>query len=107
VTAALYSIGIPPEILGLHALTEKDREFILEHYRYVIEDLTDACRYLNPESSFIPEEIMRILPDWVDCDPHHEHMALSGRIEKAMSACQIDSVQDMIIRAGAIRKFLG
>jgi len=34
-------------------------------------------------------------------------MNLSSRIEKAVTACQIDSVNDLIIRAGAIRKFLG
>ena len=107
VTAALYSIGIPPEVLGLSALTENDREFVLENYRYVTEDLSDACRYLNPDSSFLPDEIKKILPDWIEIDPHSEHRVLSGQIEKAVTACQIDSVQDMIIRAGAIRKFLG
>jgi len=107
VTAALYSIGIPPEVLGLSALTENDREFVLENYRYVTEDLSDACRYLNLDSSFLPDEIKKILPDWIEIYPHSEHRVLSGQIEKAVTACQIDSVQDMIIRAGAIRKFLG
>ena len=107
VTAALYSVGIPPEILGLQALNEKDREFVFENYKYIIEDLTDACRYLNPDSSYLPEEVKKILPEWIDIDPHPEHMNLSSQIEKAVTACQIDSVKDLIIRAGAIRKFLG
>lgn len=107
VTAALYSIGIPPEILGLDALTEKDRDFIMDQYRYIIDDLKDACRYLNPESSFLPAEVKKVLPDWIDYEPHPEHMALSSQIEDAVTSCRIDSVQDMIIRAGAIRKFLG
>lgn len=107
VTAALYSIGIPPEILGLNALTEKDREFILEHYLYVEEDLTDATRYLNPESSYLPPEVKKAVYDWIDPDPHPEHALLTTRIEEAVHACQLDSVQDMIIRAGTIRKFLG
>ena len=106
-TAALYSIGIPPEILGLQVLTDRDRDFIMEHYRYIVDDLTDACRYLNPESSFLPDEIKKILPDWIDIDPNPEHMVLSSQIEKAIDACQIESLQDMIIRAGAVRKFLG
>ncbi|MGV8109204.1 phosphoenolpyruvate carboxylase [Methanospirillum sp.] len=107
VTAALYSIGIPPEILGLNVLTEKDRDFVMDNYRYITDDLADACRFLNPDSTYLPADVKKILPDWVDLDPHPEHMALSGQIEKAVTACQIDSVQDMIIRAGAIRKFLG
>ena len=88
-------------------MTEKDREFILENYRHISDDLTDACRYLNPDSFFLPDEIKKVLPDWVESDPHPEHMALSGQIEKAVTACHIDSVKDLIIRAGAIRKFLG
>ncbi len=107
VTAALYSVGIPPEILGLQALNEKDREFVFENYKYILDDLNDACRYLNPDSSYLPEEVKKILPEWIDIDPHPEHMNLSSRIEKAVTACQIDSVNDLIIRAGAIRKFLG
>lgn len=107
VTAALYSIGIPPEVLGLHALTDRDRDFVMEHYRYIVDDLNDACRYLNPESSFLPEEIKKILPEWIDVSPNTEHMALASQIEEAIGACQIESLQDMIIRAGAVRKFLG
>jgi len=48
-----------------------------------------------------------VLPDWIDIDPHPEHQALSSQIEKAVTSCQIENVQDAIIRAGAIRKFLG
>lgn len=107
VTAALYSIGIPPEILGLNALTDKDRNFVLEQYRYIGDDLTDACRYLNPDSPYLPAELKMVLPDWIDIDPHPEHQALSSQIEKAVTSCQIENVQDAIIRAGAIRKFLG
>lgn len=79
----------------------------MEHYRYIVDDLNDACRYLNPESSFLPEEIKKILPEWIDVSPNTEHMALASQIEEAIGACQIESLQDMIIRAGAVRKFLG
>lgn len=107
VTAALYSIGIPPEILGLNVLTDNDRDFILENYRYISDDLKDACRYLNPDSTYLPEDLKKALPDWIDYEPHPEHMALSGQIEKAVTSCRIDTVHDLIIRAAVIRKFLG
>ena len=50
VTAALYSVGIPPEILGLNALTDDDTDFILGNYRYFKEDLMDATQCLNQDT---------------------------------------------------------
>jgi len=55
-TAALYSIGIPPEILGLNALDEKDLEFIGEVYVNFEEDLRDALKYFNPDTLFLPKK---------------------------------------------------
>ncbi|MBN1168020.1 MAG: phosphoenolpyruvate carboxylase [Methanospirillaceae archaeon] len=56
-------MGIPPEILDLNALSEKDRDFLMDHYRYMGEDLNDACRFLNPESTYLPPEIKKVLPE--------------------------------------------
>ncbi|NLV28357.1 MAG: phosphoenolpyruvate carboxylase [Methanomicrobiales archaeon] len=107
VTAALYSIGIPPEILGLDALSDKDRDFVMDQYKYITNDLSDAGRFLNQESPYFPVELKSVLPDWIDIEPDQEHLILSEQIEKAVTSCQINSVQDKIIQAAAIRKFLG
>ncbi|MDG7048261.1 MAG: phosphoenolpyruvate carboxylase, partial [Nitrososphaerota archaeon] len=49
--AALYSIGLPPEILGLDAvlqLKEASFNILKEHYVNYKKDLEMACKYLNP-----------------------------------------------------------
>lgn len=107
VTAALYSVGIPPEILGLNALTEEDKDFIQANYRYVKEDLMDATQFMNPDTDYLPAQVKDALYSWIDPKPNSEHAELSQRIEQAMNTCQLDSVQDMVIQAGSIRKFLG
>jgi phosphoenolpyruvate carboxylase len=48
-TAALYSVGLPPEILGLNALDEDDLGFVREVYVNFEEDLRDAANILTPK----------------------------------------------------------
>ena len=45
--ASLYSIGIPPEILGMAALNDEDISFVREVYPSVYEDLAVALTYAN------------------------------------------------------------
>lgn len=53
-TAALYSIGIPPEIIGMGrgiaALSEKERATMLDAYSTLEEDIRTAGQYVNKEN---------------------------------------------------------
>ena len=46
-TTALYSIGVPPELLGLAALDQEDFAYLREIYPSFVEDLATALRYAN------------------------------------------------------------
>ena len=46
-TASLYSIGVPPELLGLAALTDSDLAFVREVYPSLDQDLHAALRFTN------------------------------------------------------------
>jgi len=49
-TAAMYTIGIPPELVGIRALnrlTEEELNIIEETYKYWRNDLQSAARYLS------------------------------------------------------------
>ncbi len=56
-TAALYSIGLPPEILGLSALSASEFEETKEFYKNIVPDLRDALMFYNENSPFIPVEV--------------------------------------------------
>ncbi len=56
-TCALYSIGIPPEILGLNILNRSEIRKLKRFYKNLNMDLQDALNYINIESSFLPSEI--------------------------------------------------
>jgi len=53
-TAAMYSLGIPPELIGtgrtLRALTKSEGELVHQMYRCIEHDLKLAGRYLNKEN---------------------------------------------------------
>jgi phosphoenolpyruvate carboxylase len=107
VTAALYSIGIPPEILGMNALTPEDIGFLKKTYVNFEADMADAVKYLNPDSLYLPEGVIKAVETVVPVHPDPEHQEITKRIEKGLTSCQMESFTDLILQAGHIRKFLG
>ncbi|PKL58982.1 MAG: phosphoenolpyruvate carboxylase, partial [Methanomicrobiales archaeon HGW-Methanomicrobiales-4] len=107
VTAALYSIGIPPEILGMNALTQDDILFLKSTYVNFEADLADAVRYLDPDSSYLPPGVVDAVRNIIPIKPDQAHMNITRRIEQGLAACQMASLTDLILQAGNIRKFLG
>ena len=63
-TAALYSVGFPPEILGLDGLDDADIGFVREIYVNFDEDLKAAARYLNTETGLVPGILRPGWPTW-------------------------------------------
>ncbi|MDF2461207.1 MAG: phosphoenolpyruvate carboxylase [Candidatus Saccharibacteria bacterium] len=53
-TAGLYSIGVPPEFIGvgraLADLSDRDLELVRDHYPALTDDLDRAGRYLNTDN---------------------------------------------------------
>lgn len=54
-TAALYSIGIPPEVLGLSALSAKDLDFVKESYVNFEACISEALKYYNQQTTYLPK----------------------------------------------------
>ncbi|MCD6490854.1 MAG: phosphoenolpyruvate carboxylase [Chloroflexi bacterium] len=107
-TASLYSIGLPPEILGLNALNDKDIQFIREIYVNFDSDLKDALRYLNPEGTFLPEALRRKIIDLeIDLDVDEEHKEITENILRILKKNEREDISEYILRAANLRKFLG
>ena len=55
---SFYSIGLPPEILGLDALSEKDIDFVREVSPHFDSNMSDALKFLDPDSlKLLPEKV--------------------------------------------------
>jgi phosphoenolpyruvate carboxylase len=108
-TAALYSIGIPPEVLGMNALTEDDMQFLRQIWSHLEEDLGDAIRYLNEESlHLLPDDLQKRLRQMLrDFPVDEEHRKISSELLRMYKDRHVTGIEEGILRAAAIRKFLG
>lgn len=107
--AACYSIGLPPEILGLNALDAEDFACMEDMYVNLLYDIKTSMSYFN-------EEVLTILPDsvkkelrfeWDGVTINREHRAVTSRIIKAVRENQTAGLQEMLVEAAQIRKSLG
>ncbi len=109
--AALYSIGLPPELLGLHALTGKDLSFLKTAYPGFFEDISIAASYYNEDvkkliSPKIAKDIEKALgvTNYVENLLHSEY---TTQIINALLSKKEETVSENIISAGKVRGFLG
>ncbi|MDO9036657.1 MAG: phosphoenolpyruvate carboxylase [Methanoregula sp.] len=106
-TSAMYSIGVPPEILGLSALDRDDLAFVREVYVNFDQDLLDAIRYMNPDSPFISPSMKEAAERICGSEIHDLHRQVTDSILLALHDNRNKDLQSMILQAANIRKFLG
>jgi len=108
--AALYSYGLPPELLGLSALDGKDIDVVEEAYPNFRKDISSSLQYLNRENlKYFPKEIQenvgKVLEIGFDHQENRQHSTvtkiIAGNLGKQLP------VEEDILRAGWIRGFLG
>ena len=107
-TTALYSIGLPPEILGINALDRDDIKFLKGTYLHFEDDLNDALSYFNPNTEFIPQEVktrLKSLPLDFQLDP--EHKEITDIIINLLKENRPDNMEEHIVRAASLRHYLG
>ena len=106
-TAALYSLGLPPEILGLNALNNDDFQFVSKVYVHFEKDLKDSLKYFNIESRFIPEELKEFLRDFpIYSEVDEVHKKITEKIQDIKNSEKVN-LEEYILSAANIRKFLG
>ncbi|NOX44581.1 MAG: phosphoenolpyruvate carboxylase [Caldiserica bacterium] len=110
---AMYSLGIPPEVLGLGALSRGDLAALREAYVNFDRDMADSVRYLNPEalervSSPVREELERAL-ELFPVERDEEHAARTSRIWALLQEGENNRslIVEEIVKAAARRRFLG
>jgi len=111
--AALYSIGLPPELLGLHTLDGKDLRDIGVLYPSpnFEEDLKDALLYYNPGCLSLLSPDMRKQIEkataTIGYEPNGEHLEITSQIIDCLKRTETDHIAELVIRAAKVRRFLG
>jgi phosphoenolpyruvate carboxylase len=110
--AACYSIGLPPEILGLNALTDEDLSCIKDLHVNFVFDIKTALAYFNEDVfQILPEEINKAIKKSIN--PFSEftidssHKEITSRIITALKKKENTNLQRMLVEAAHIRRFLG
>lgn len=107
-TAALYSIGLPPELLGLNALTDEDMTYIRSVYTNVDTDLRDAYRFFDPTCPFVPEELTPAIARFCSSFATDEtHQTLVAQVRARMNHPESDDAKNAVLQAAKVRGFLG
>lgn len=107
-TASLYSLGMPPELLGLQAFTPATYSRAREIYYFFEEDLRDALKGLNPDSPFLPAGLLAKLDELgirYEIDPQQNE--LTDQIIASFQDGKTERTQELVLMAGQARMFLG
>ncbi len=110
--AALYSIGLPPEILGLAALNAQDLAFVRRAYVNVDQDLRDSLRYLSVKNlKQFPPIVRKDIEAALDAFPLEvdaEHAELTtGIMTDLRHGRPRAQITEKVQRAAVCRRFLG
>ncbi|MBI2541533.1 phosphoenolpyruvate carboxylase [Candidatus Woesearchaeota archaeon] len=109
--AALYSYGLPPELLGLNALDEKDIDCIKEAYPNFEADMKDSLKLLNKDNlSIFPHEIsdkISRISGIVEYETDESHKKITSIILENLKHNDYRLLSENITRAGFVRGFLG
>lgn len=111
--ASLYSLGLPPELLGLVALTTEDWAAVDELAPCVRAEICDAFRYLDPEVlSFVPadvgDSVRAAMARFADLSgPDLRHLEVVRRLRAQLAQGDTQEVGDLVVRAASYRGFLG
>ncbi|MBI2445315.1 phosphoenolpyruvate carboxylase [Candidatus Micrarchaeota archaeon] len=123
--AAMYSLGVPPELLGagsaLAKMKVKQRDALYETYRFFEQDLERAGHYLNHENLHAlarhdagwekVEQDVKTLEEQLGRklgpkeDEHYIHRNLTSNVRLLLKSKA--DVSPEIVRAGQLRKSLG
>ena len=106
-------MGLPPELLGLHSLDEKNLHDIRVLYPSpnFEEDLGEALSYFNPKClSLLSPDMRKQIEKAVAIiayEPNGEHMEITSQIIDCLERTETEHIAELVIRAAKVRRFLG
>jgi phosphoenolpyruvate carboxylase len=107
-TAALYSLGVPPEVLGLSGLSPSQVAAVRRLYPSLDHDLAAALRYCDPGSPFLPPRARAALDALgLEVERDEAHVELTREIVRALDSGHTEGIADLVVRAASLRRFLG
>ena len=109
--AALYSVGLPPELLGSAAVDDSEWKYLRDRVPGLARHIEEGLALLDPEIvSTLPPlvaESVRVARERCVADSNEEHREIVGHIRARLGDGQMYLLPELIARAGSARRFLG
>jgi phosphoenolpyruvate carboxylase len=111
--ASLYSIGLPPEVLGLAALNAADWDVLDAVVPTWRSELADAVQYLDPDVLGTVDPLVRESAEVaLRCveqsgPPSTAHREVAHRLRADFARGATQEAGDLVLRAASYRGFLG
>ena len=109
--SALYSIGVPPELLGLSALNEKEMDDVRQMYVSFDEDISDSTKYVCMDNvKRLPGGIGRGIAKTLEGFKFEDDGEYSEAAREVMDIALSDNharLSDAIMKTAWKRNFLG
>ncbi len=107
-TCTLYSIGLPPEILGLNALSTQDLNYIQDIYLNFDLEMKRSLFYLDWDSKFLPPKLKQfLLENFPQSQQDEKHLEITQDMQKSLNTNQTEDLKNKILQAANLRQFLG
>lgn len=111
--ASLYSVGLPPEFLGLAGLKPSEIKLIHENYPNFFDDLREAAAFYDPQClSVLPPRVADDIKNTfriLKLDPTTDliHQSLVRALRNLLVKTDTRNISDLITQAARERRFLG
>jgi phosphoenolpyruvate carboxylase len=109
--AALYSIGLPPELLGFAGLTHDEWLYLADRFPGLVEQIEDGLALLDPEIGRalppLAAESVGLAQEWCAATTDLRHLELARRARSALEAGTPHLLPELIVLSGSVRRFLG
>jgi phosphoenolpyruvate carboxylase len=110
--ASLYSLGLPPELLGLNAVKEKNIDYLQNSfYGNVTGDLKDALQFVNVDTiKIISPTLAQHAKDALNrfhVEVNKEHKQATTDIVHAVGSDNYHEMKQHVAKAAHVRHFLG
>lgn len=107
-TCSLYSLGLPPELIGFDTLCADDLAYMHEAHPSFAAKVAEALRYTDPEGPLMTPSLRDALEGaGYGLDPDPAHLELVRRMRDADERGETAHVGDLLLRAAVLRRFLG
>jgi phosphoenolpyruvate carboxylase len=107
-TCALYSLGLPPELIAFEALSASDQDFLSAVYPSFERKIATALTFADMDGPLMTDPLRAALRqvghEWV---PDEEHLRAVRRFRDGLDSSDTSQSSDLVLRAALLRKFLG